>query len=99
MCLRSARFIRGGKQYYLKSAYPQPASQEIFLPFGVGLTGKVSIKLTDQLGRVVLEPVEGIILEGEYEMVIPTTALPAGVYSLIYTAGKFSAVQPLLINR
>lgn len=99
LCFKGARFVRGGKQYYLRAVFPQPTTDQISVPLGVGLTGNVSLKIVDQLGRTAAEIVNGTLQEGEYEFSIPTTGLSAGVYSLVYTAGKYSAVQTVVIQK
>lgn len=99
ICFTAARFVHGGKQYFLGQAYPQPSNDEITIPIGVGLSGRVSIKIYDVLGKTVMEPLSEMMSEGAYNFTLPTVGLPAGVYTVLYSAGQFTASSQLVISR
>ncbi len=99
VCFTNARFVHIGKQYYLGTVYPQPSGDEITIPIGIGLSGRATVKIVDQLGRIVLHVTDEIISEGGYELTTSIVQLPSGIYSVIYSSGQFSANTPLIINK
>ncbi|GAB1429363.1 hypothetical protein MASR2M18_01950 [Ignavibacteria bacterium] len=99
ICFGAARFVHGGKQYFLGKVYPQPSNDEITIPIGVGLSGRVSVKIYDALGRTAIEAIDATISEGVYNFTVPTTALPSGIYTILYSAGQFTASSQLIISR
>lgn len=66
------------------NAYPNPATDELNVPFTVTKATDVTVKITNILGQVVATQNMGNVLNGK--AVFNTASLPSGVYSYSVTA-------------
>lgn len=73
--------------------YPNPAKDEVNIELSVKLDEQVGVKITDALGRSVLEQK---IAAHDTEISIHTGKLPAGMYNVTLSNGKVLVTKPLV---
>jgi len=86
-CQAYDRLLFSGNRL-LKQSVPNPAHDEVRIPFRVPDAGQVTLRLYDMLGREVLQLLDENLAAGNYEVVFPATALPAGRYYYRLTIGN-----------
>jgi hypothetical protein len=68
------------------AAYPNPAQDQSMVRFNLNSNASVSVKLTDAMGRVVLEQVLANRQAGRHEISLDTKGISNGVYNLVLTS-------------
>lgn len=66
----------------LLSAYPNPSSGAVVVPFVLGAAAWVEVAVFDALGRQVAVVHRGVLSAGTHALGFDTSALPSGVYVL-----------------
>jgi CubicO group peptidase (beta-lactamase class C family) len=91
-------------EFALEQNYPNPFNPTTRIRFGIPVSGFVSLKVFDVLGREVATLVNEPKAAGEYEVVFDATNQPAGghgitsgVYFYRLTAGGFTSTRRLLL--
>jgi hypothetical protein len=81
--------------------FPNPANAQANIAFSLSEPQRITMKVIDIMGRLVVTEELGHLTEGMHQASIRTEALPIGVYSIYLTSerGKASAIQKLLISR
>jgi hypothetical protein len=68
------------------SAYPNPASDEVTIPFELANMSNVTVTLTNMMGQVVATRVVQNTVKGS--VIFRTGTLPAGIYTANVSAGS-----------
>ncbi|MDI6765403.1 MAG: family 10 glycosylhydrolase [Bacteroidota bacterium] len=77
-------------RFTLGQNYPNPASDYIFIPYEIGATSPVIIKLIDDKNQEVISVVDAIQPPGRYVAAARISNLKDGNYSYLLMAGAFS---------
>lgn len=78
--------------------YPNPADGLVYLDFGNEVSGKMTVKVTNTLGKVVFaEELKANAIHGKHQLNLKQ--LENGVYLIQLTATNYSAVKQLIIHR
>lgn len=85
--------------YHLGVNYPNPFNPSTSVPFGVGDSSRVTLKVYDILGREAATLVDGVKQPGEYSAKWQAKDLPAGVYVIRMTGGRFQSVRKMVLIR
>ena len=74
------------------SVYPNPASDQLYVK-AIGIEGEFTVRIVDVLGRIVA------VTKAASEVVLNTSSLPAGVYSVQVLSQNYSILsQTILIS-
>jgi hypothetical protein len=84
-------------EYKLYQNYPNPFNPSTKIRFGVASPADVSIKIFNELGEIVAEPISSFYNPGSYEVNVNMDNFAAGVYFYRITAGNFTAVKKMLL--
>lgn len=96
--LRLPRLVDGSKGLFAATAYPNPTRDASTLSLNLPATGKVSIRITDALGRVVFENAQEQAV-GSHELKLPTERWAAGTYQIsVLFEGEITEVQQLRLQ-
>ncbi|MBI3258735.1 MAG: choice-of-anchor D domain-containing protein [Ignavibacteriae bacterium] len=99
-CFNNGRVVAmTGNMYSLSEPYPNPVSDDIFFDVSVGLTGKATFSMINQLGEVIKTIEIPSLGAGEHKITIPVGDLSGGIYSVKFTSGQFSTVRKSIITR
>lgn len=88
-------FTNGLKLGY---AYPNPANDKVSVRYATQHPGKLSFRLVDNTGRVIMEKNLENNTAGEHRMTLNTTRLKAGHYYMVLNNGKESLTKRLVIS-
>lgn len=66
----------------LQEPYPNPAQNNVSVPFSLAVGGNTEFSLFDATGREVMALTPGLLPEGTYSQRVPLNGLSAGVYAL-----------------
>lgn len=80
------------------SVYPNPSAENSTIGFILPSPEKVSLKVTDVLGREVLHVEEKEMSAGKQELEINTSALEKGVYLITLQVGEILITEKLLVQ-
>jgi len=83
-------------QFSLKPAYPNPFNPVTTINYAIPHDAYVVIKAFDVRGNEVAELVNGMIEEGNHEVVWDASKLSSGMYFVRMISGDFNAVQKLI---
>lgn len=86
-------------QYSLGQNYPNPFNPSTEIRFEVPVSGFVSLKVYDVLGRIVEILVDEIQDAGYKVVRWDASAIPSGVYFYELTAGEFVAMSKMVLVR
>ncbi len=84
-------------QFALEQNYPNPFNPSTFVRFKVPVTGFVSLRVYDLLGREVVTLVNEMKKPGEYSVEWDARAVPSGVYFYQMVAGEFKQTLKLVV--
>lgn len=84
----SVRSELSGVSCLTLSPNPVHAGVGIGVEFEVVRTGNASIRIFDELGRVVLEHNAGQLEAGNYKFTLPSHGINSGIYSIVVSAGE-----------
>ncbi|MBS1911787.1 MAG: T9SS type A sorting domain-containing protein [Bacteroidetes bacterium] len=81
------------------ASMPNPARDATVLAFALPQGGDASIRLTDALGRTVMERSLGHLEAGSYRETIDLSALPAGFYMAAVNSGGAVSAMRLIVTK
>ena len=85
--------------FYLAQNSPNPFNPATTITFSIPVTGHVSLKVYDVVGRLVVTLVEGELDRGEHTVTWDATGFPSGVYLYKIDTGVNSAARKLMLLR
>jgi Secretion system C-terminal sorting domain/Domain of unknown function (DUF5122) beta-propeller len=85
------------KEFSLKDNYPNPFNPVTKIRFDVPITGIVTIKVFDILGKEIAALVNQHLLPGIYEVDWDAVNYPSGVYLYRIAAGEFSVSKKMIL--
>ncbi len=86
--------------YTLEAPFPNPSTGSASVKFQVGSYAKASVVVYDLLGREVMSLFDGPAAPGRsYDVHVPTSRLPSGVYILQLSSGRHRSSTQLVIAR
>ena len=85
--------------FNLLQNYPNPFNPTTVIKFQIPTASKVSLKVFDILGNDVSDLVNEQREAGSYEVEFDASNLPSGVYFYKMQAGKFVAVNKMILLR
>jgi hypothetical protein len=77
----------GSSSFQLYRSYPNPAVNELRIPYAINATQPVSLMLIDATGRVILRENSVEMGAGAHEWQLNTSELAAGTYYYVLNAG------------
>ncbi len=83
--------------YLLQQNYPNPFNPTTIIGYQLPVTGKVSLKVFDMLGREVATLVDDIKSQGNHQVVFNASGLSSGVYYYTLSSGDFNSTKKLLL--
>lgn len=86
-------------RFLLEQNYPNPFNPSTTVPFVVGQTTPVSLKVYDMLGREVATLVNEVRQPGAYRVEWDATSFTSGVYTYRLRAGGFVAIKKMILIR
>lgn len=89
--------VDGG--FKLGSAYPNPTTAQTAFVYAIPVTTQVRIVVTDVIGRVVAELVNGSVDAGEHPVPVNTNTLQPGVYNYSISTPGFNASNQFVVVR
>ena len=79
--------------------FPNPAANRVTFRYTVDLPSYVEIKLTDLSERLIDTPLKDYQETGVYEQIFDTSALPSGVYIVIFVSNTNKEIRRMMILR
>ena len=86
-------------EFGLYDVYPNPFNGLLRIEYGLEVDVEVSLMAYDLTGRVVGEPVSGLIRRGMHSISWDASALPSGVYLIRLSAGEKRDIRKVLLLR
>jgi hypothetical protein len=84
----------------LHDPYPNPSSEQVFIPFHLSQERPVTIRLYNTAGRALVHVCESEVLTGgSHTLVARTSGLPAGTYFVELTTGAWKQTRKVTITR
>ncbi|MBI5726209.1 MAG: T9SS type A sorting domain-containing protein, partial [Ignavibacteriales bacterium] len=83
--------------YSLLQNYPNPFNPATTIKFNIPVTGNVSLKVYDILGREVITLVDEVKTAGSYSISFNASKLSSGIYFYRMQSGKFTQVNKMVI--
>lgn len=84
----------------LQDPYPNPAINEVFIPFSLPQESPVTIRIYTTAGQELLNVCESAIFTGgSHTVMARTTGLPSGTYFIELTAGLWKQSRKITISR
>jgi len=83
--------------FHLDAVYPQPLNGVGNIEFTLPTSSKVTLKVFDVQGRLVLVLVDETLVSGKHSVQIDPAMLPAGVYVSRLEAGRFTQSVKLIL--
>ncbi|MBM4158154.1 MAG: T9SS type A sorting domain-containing protein [Ignavibacteria bacterium] len=84
-------------KYALHQNYPNPFNPATKISYDIPVSGEVSLKIYDMLGKSVATLVNGFVPAGKYEYVFNASNLPTGIYMYELNTGNFSETKKMLL--
>lgn len=81
------------------SVYPNPASEELFIPFVLSVDSPVMIEITDLAGRRIDVVTNRSFQKGSHEVRYNCTSVLPGVYFVKFTIPEYSTTVKIMISR
>jgi photosystem II stability/assembly factor-like uncharacterized protein len=85
------------KNYSLSQNYPNPFNPSTVISYQLPISGKVSIKVYDILGREIVALIMEEKPAGNYEVEFDGTVLPSGIYFYRLQAGEFIESKKMVL--
>jgi hypothetical protein len=83
--------------YSLEQNYPNPFNPKTVIGYQLPVSGSVTLKIYDSLGREIATLVDEYRPAGKYEVDFDAPEFSSGVYFYTLTAGEYSATKKLLL--
>ncbi len=80
------------------NVYPNPSSANTNVEFDLTNTSDVNITLTDLTGKLISQPVNGEMTEGNHKVAINLDNIQAGVYLVEITVNGVSKIEKLIVE-
>ncbi|MBI2417552.1 MAG: T9SS type A sorting domain-containing protein [Ignavibacteriales bacterium] len=87
----------GVNSYALEQNYPNPFNPSTTIRFNMAVTGSVSLKVYDVLGREVANLVSGQMSQGSHSVSFDGSNLASGLYICKLEASNFTATQKMML--
>jgi antitoxin component YwqK of YwqJK toxin-antitoxin module len=87
------------RDFYLSQNYPNPFNPTTVINYQLPVTGDVTLKVYDVLGREVRTLVDGRQTAGSHSIGFSADKLPSGVYFYSITAGAFHQVRKMVLMK
>jgi hypothetical protein len=87
------------EKFVLYQNYPNPFNSSTSIRFLLAQSGNVNLKIYNLLGQEIASITAGYQTAGEHVISWTATGLPSGVYLYRLTAGEFSAVKKLILQK
>jgi hypothetical protein len=78
--------------------FPNPTDANSTVSFNVLQTGKISLQITDMIGRMVDEIYNGEMIAGEQQLFIPTENMSKGIYTVMLNIDGRIVAKKLIVN-
>jgi len=92
-------YEKASREIILYNNYPNPVTTTTTFRFLLPNTAKISLKISDILGRTITTIVDAELNPGIHSVVLDTKDLLYGVYFYRLTAGGFSEIKKMIIKR
>jgi len=83
--------------FNLSQNYPNPFNPETKLNYQLPVSGKVTLKVFDILGREAVTLVDEVKVAGTYEVSFNGTQLASGVYFYRLQSGNFVSIKKMML--
>ncbi len=80
----------------LSAPYPNPAVDQIYIPFSLDAPDQISIEIMDMSGRIVYRTSKGSLSAGTHLETIGIGSLEAGYYNVVIRSGKAALATRIL---
>jgi len=94
-----SRLLTNRAGYWIGAISPNPASDRVVIPFGIGRDGRATLHLYDAGGREVATLLDETFASGEHRRIIGLPRVPTGSYRIVLSSGDRTLAIPLLILR
>jgi hypothetical protein len=84
-------------KYYLSQNYPNPFNPTTLISYQLPITGHVTIKVYDILGKEVAKLVDGEKIAGNYKVTFNGSDLSSGIYFYQLRAKSFFETKKLIL--
>jgi len=81
----------------LEQNYPNPFNPSTVVPFTLGRSGQVSIRIYDTQGRLLRTVLDEYRVSGEYEIAIDATGLQSGTYFYVLESGEQRETRKMML--
>jgi len=95
--ITSVNEIYRSTNFSLQQNYPNPFNPSTTISYSIGMSGLVTLKVYDVLGREVSNLLEEVQMAGSYKLKFNSTNLPSGVYFYKLQSGDFSETKKLIL--
>ncbi len=85
------------ENFKLFQNYPNPFNPTTVISYRLPVTGNVTLKIYDMLGREVATLVDGELNHGEYSVAYQADHLSSGIYFYRLNAGEFTQVKRMIL--
>ena len=86
-------------RYFIKSLYPNPATEQTVLSFHINNELPVNFTIMDAKGRIIKEIVREKIQPGSHQLKIDLQGMKTGLYVCQFKAGIYRETKKLLITK
>jgi hypothetical protein len=93
------RLFDGSKRVFLGQNHPNPIHDLTVIPFGVAEETGTVISILDCYGRVVAEPVNGVVAAGNHETRFDASRLPSGSYRCVLRTPTLTRCRLLVVAK
>lgn len=87
------------EEFFLYDAYPNPFNPQTVIRYKVNVSGMVSIKIYDILGKEVVTLINDNISAGTHEVIFDASKLSSCVYYYTLKADKFSQTKKMILMK
>jgi hypothetical protein len=87
------------ESYTRGQCYPNPFNPTTSIPFGIPVSGYVSLKIYNSLGQVIAELAGREYPAGHHSVTFDASDLPSGVYDYAIKAGEFAKTEKMILQK
>jgi photosystem II stability/assembly factor-like uncharacterized protein len=84
-------------EYSLKQNFPNPFNPATLIKYSISVKGNVNIRVYNSIGKEIVELVNELKQQGEYEARFDGTNLPSGVYYYTLKTENFSETKKMIL--